>query len=832
MRHYITTILLMLMCHAALAQMNINGKVTDNNASPIFGATISYVLENTTKKGGTVTAEDGNFSFELSTTGNYQITVSYIGMKTLSFQKSFNQMTDYDLGTINLQENIEQLQSVEVIGRARTDYNSDYSFSATKVAIANKELPQAITSVTKELIADRLAFQVPDAVKTVSNVSVTGLYNHYNIRGITQADDGQVLNGMRTRQYYFLQPITSHLERVEVIKGPSSVTFSSADPGGTVNMVTKKPLTEKRSEVSLTTGSFGTLRATADFTGPLNESKTLLYRFNAAIQEADSFRDVVNNNAILFSPSLSYIPNETTSLNVEMIYSDAVGNLDRGQPIFGAINGNYDINSTPITMNVGASSDHYKNKEFIFMANFSKKLSDNLGFNAQFMKQTWDEDLAEHRVDGTAVDIDGNVIPTLARMRYDERQQYWETDNFSTYFTYDIKTDKITNKILVGYDGTRWERKIGAGFLRARRYLTVDGGQANYDPENAANFQQMVVDGVTMPVPAVPHFNLVDPFNGARNTNAYNLAELSIPANLNTSNGFYIQNQFKVGKFSALVNLRYERFTDIFDYEGDEQEFTNDAIVPRFGLTYEVSNTVSVYATYLEGFQPHTNTVSLSPTAEGFFWSTSPSRFDPLESSLTEFGAKGEFLNGKIFANLAIFNITQKNILLGDTYDLDNLTTRGEQRSRGFEMDVSGYIASNFQLTASYGYADAEIVEDAIEEFIGEPIGGAPKHNATIWGRYDFTNNTLKGIGIGLGAQFMDERFTWYNPTYDTDRLLLPSYTIFDAAVYYKPNNTGMQLTLKINNLFDETYWLGGLNPSRLGPGAPRNVLLNATYKF
>ena len=483
-------------------------------------------------------------------------------------------------------------------------------------------------------------------------------------------------------------------------------------------------------------------------------------------------------------------------------------------------------------MNVGASTDHYKNKEFIFMANFSKKLSDNLGFNAQFMKQTWDEDLAEHRVDGTAVDIDGNVIPTLARMRYDERQQYWETDNFSTYFTYDIKTDKITNKILVGYDGTRWERKIGAGFLRARRYLTVDGGQANYDPDNATNFQQMVVDGETMPVPAVPHFNLADPFNGARNTNAYNLAELSIPANLNTSNGFYIQNQFKVGKFSALVNLRYERFTDIFDYEGDEQEFTNDAIVPRFGLTYEVSNTVSAYATYLEGFQPHTNTVSLSPTAEGFFWSTSPSKFDPLESSLTEFGAKGEFLNGKIFANLAIFNITQKNILLGDTYDLDNLTTRGEQRSRGFEMDVSGYIASNFQLTASYGYADAEIVEDAIEEFIGEPIGGAPKHNATIWGRYDFTNNTLKGIGIGLGAQFMDERFTWYNPTYDTDRLLLPSYTVFDAAVYYKPNNTGMQLTLKINNLFDETYWLGGLNPSRLGPGAPRNILLNATYKF
>ena len=810
---------------------SITGKVVDEQNNPVFGATVSYLNTNGDAVGA-VTNVDGNFNLSLPQEGRYNLIIAYIGYRSIKLEKEFSQNQSYDLGTLELQESVEQLQSVEVVGRERQDYNSDYSFSATKVAIANKELPQAITTVTKELLADRQAFQLVEAVKTVSNVAPTGLYNHYNIRGITQADDGQVLNGMRTRQYYFLQPITSHLERVEVIKGPSSVTFSSADPGGTVNMVTKKPLLEKRNEVSIAAGSFGTLRATADFTGPLNESKTLLYRFNMAFQEADSFRDVVNNNALLIAPSFSYVPNETTSLNVEMIYNDAEGNLDRGQPIFGAINGEFDINSTPITRNVGASNDHYKNKEFIFMTNFSKKFTENFGFNAQYMKQTWDEDLAEHRVDGTAVDIDGNVIPTLARMRYDSRQQYWETDNFSGFFNYDIKTEKITNKILVGYDATRWERKNGAGFLRARRYLTVGGGQANFDPTNPDNYQQMTVDGVTMPVPAVPHFNLDDPFNGARNTNAYNLSELTIPANLNTSDGIYIQNQFKVGKFSALLNLRYEWFTDIFDYEGDEQEFKANAFVPRIGLTYELTDKISAYATYLEGFQPHTNTVSLSPTAEGFFWAASPGRFDPLQSSLKEVGFKGEFMNGKVFANLAIFDINQKNILLGDTFDLDNLTTRGEQRSRGFEMDVSGYVSPNFQVIVSYGYNDAEIVEDAIEEFIGERIGGAPQHNANFWGRYDFSNKTLKGIGFGFGAQYMDERFTWYNPTYATARVLLPDYTVFDAAVYYRPNNTGMQLTLKVNNLFDETYWLGGLSPDRLGPGAPRNLLLNATYKF
>ncbi len=833
MKNHIIIILTLFTINTTFSQISVKGKITDNNGVPIIGATISYSNENSRTKEGTITQEDGTFTFNLAEAGTYQINISYIGLKPLKLQKSFDQNQTYELGTLILEEGLEQLQSVEILGRIRKDYNSDYSFSATKTAIKNKELPQAVSTVTKELIDDRIAFQLPDAVKTVSSVSATGLYNHYNIRGITQADDGQMLNGMRTRQYYFLQPITSHLERVEVIKGPSSVTFSSADPGGTVNMVTKKPLAEKRNSIGFTTGSYGTLRATADFTGPLNESKTLLYRFNGAFQEADSFRDVVNNNAILISPSFSYVPNENTLLNVEMIYNDAKGNLDRGQPIFGAINGEFDLNSTPITRNVGASNDHYKTKEVIFMANFTQKFTENFAFNAQFMKQTWDEDLAEHRVDGTAVDIDGNVIPTLARMRYDRRQQFWETDNFSTFFTYDIKNDNISNKILVGYDATRWERQIGAGFLRARRYLTVSGGQSNYDPSNPDNFQQMIVDGVTMPVPAVPHFNLGNPFNGARNTDNYNLAELTIPANLNTSSGIYLQNQFKIGKFSALVNLRYEWFTDIFDYKGNEEEFKTSAFVPRLGLTYEVTNDISAYATYLGGFQPHTNTVSLSPTAEGFFWAASPARFDPLESTLIEVGAKGEFLNGRIFANLAIFNVTQKNILLGDTYDLDNLTTRGEQRSRGFETDISGYVLPNLQLTASYAYTDATIEEDAVEEFIGERIGGAPKHNANFWGRYDFdSSTTLKGIGIGLGAQYVDERYTWYNPTYATGRVLLPEYTIFEGAIYYKPNNTNMQLTLKVNNLFNETYWLGGLNPSRLGPGAPRNVLLNATYNF
>ena len=140
-------------------------------------------------------------------------------------------------GSILLITNISELQTVEVVGRAARNYNSNYSFSATKIAIQNKELPQSLSTVTKELISDRQAFHLADAVKIASGVIPSSFYNQYAIRGISQNEEGQIINGMRTRQYYFLQPLTSNIERVEVLKGPASVTFSSVDPGGSINTV-------------------------------------------------------------------------------------------------------------------------------------------------------------------------------------------------------------------------------------------------------------------------------------------------------------------------------------------------------------------------------------------------------------------------------------------------------------------------------------------------------------------------------------------------------------------------------------------------------------------
>ena len=728
----------------------------------------------------------------------------------------------------------QELQTVEVVGRIDHDYQSDYSFSATRSAIRNLELPQSLSSITKELIADRQAFQLADAVKIVSGVAPSSFYNQYNIRGISQNEEGQIINGMRTRQYYFLQPITSNIERVEVLKGPASVTFSSVDPGGSINLVTKKPLAAERREVSMSVGSFSTLRTTLDFTGPLNESKTLLYRLNAGLQEGRSYRDLVKNNAQLVSPSISYIPDNKTAINAEMIFSNSTGTLDRGQPIFGATAGVTDLNSTPISLNLGAANDFFKSKEVIVMTGVRHKFSEKIGMNVSYMKQTWTENLQEHRTTNAfAVDIDNQSMTNLATMQFVQRQQYWNTDNLNAYFTVDFTTGKAQHKVLAGYDLSRWHKSKGGGQNSARGYLLNDGTVANaFVPANAASYQTITVDGKTLPKPNVPHFNLNNPSYTIRNVDDYVLnGRTAVPSAMTRTDAVYLQEHVKIGKWSALLSLRREWFDDITNYEAPgEGSFENAAWIPRVGITYEVIKQIHVYMTYLEGYQPQSNTVSLMPSTGAFFWDpNSPARFQPLMSDLKELGAKGEFFEGSVTMTVAAYEINQENILINANLPEypDSLVQRGADRSRGVEWELAGYLLPGLQLTASYSHIDARIIEDDDEALRGKRKENTPVNSANVWMRYNFSQATLRDIGVGFGVQYSGAKVPWFTRAFE-----VPGYTVLDLALYYTPSKANMQLAVNVNNVLNTTYWIGAQNYLRLFPAAPRNVMLTATYKF
>jgi iron complex outermembrane recepter protein len=831
LKSYLLVVLLFLTTGFVFGQNQVAGYLKDSKGLPIINMNVRLISDSETQI--EITDLDGKFVFENLLSTKYRLVIS-----SMSYQ-NYEQEVDVNLVSkpleIRLISSGLNLQEVEVVGRARQDYTSEYSFSATKIAIPNKELPQSMGTVTKELIRDRQAFQLADAVKIVSGVTPSSFYNQYAIRGISQNEEGQIINGLRTRQFYFLQPLTTHIERVEVLKGPASVTFASTDPGGSINMVTKKPLSEDRKEISLSSGSFRTMRGTLDFTGPLNSSKTLLYRLNAAYQEAGSFRDYVRNNSVLVAPSFTYLPTDKTSINTELIYSSMNGNLDRGQPIFGAVPGQTNLNSTPISLNLGAANDFFKSNELIWTANLNHKFSQKVSFNAVYMKQSWQEDLQEHRTTNAfARDITGQPVNSLVMMQFVQRQQLWNIDNLNAYFNFNFDLGETSHKMVVGYDLHSWNKLKGGGQNAARGFLLRDGSVSNtFAPANAANFQTITIDGRVLPRPNVPYFNLTSPSTTLPTIQDYRFnSRVAVPSALTTSSAIYLQEQLKWGKFSALVSLRNEWFEDITNYDTpNEKSFTNVVLLPRLGLTYEVSKSVNVYATYLEGMQPQSNTVTLMPSTGNFFWAAeSAARFKPLISDLKEVGMKAELFEGKILVNSAIYEINQENILMNANLPAfpDSLVQRGADRSRGFEVDATGYLLPNWQITASYSFIDAEIVSDFNEDLNGQRKENTPRNSGNVWTRYNFGEaSKLKNLGVGLGMQAQSSRIPWFTRDFE-----VPGFVLFDAAVYYSPTKSNLQLALNVNNLANKTYWLGAQNFTRLFPGAPRNFMLTATYKF
>ncbi|MBE4949074.1 TonB-dependent siderophore receptor [Chryseobacterium culicis] len=772
------------------------------------------------------------FLFMITSNFNYSGIIHCISLNPVKlFSVSFITASSFLYAQSRPEDSLSTaVQTVEVIGRKSKGYSSDYSFAATKIAMKNKDLPLTLNTITKELITDRQAFQLGEVMKNVNGVSPSSYYNQYNIRGISQNEEGQIINGMRTRQYYFLQPMTSNIERVEVFKGPASITMSSVDPGGTINMVTKKPLSGPRHEISLSGGSFETYRVTTDLTGPLNKSKTLLYRFNGAYQNAQSFRDHVKNSGILISPSITFVPNEKTSVNVELIFNDLYGNLDRGQPIFGASAGKTDLYSTPRSLNLGAPDDFFKTRELIVMGTVAHHFNQSISFNASYMKQYWRENLQEHRTTNSFVpDMDNKPVSSLAMMQFVQRKQNWATDNINAYLNFKFKTGSAQHQALIGYDSQIWEKRQGGQQNAARGFLLKNGSVASsYNPAKAADYQTVNYNGTVIPKPNVTPFDLNPGASNYQGTDFNMLnAVTSLPSALTTTHAAYIQHLLTWKKFKILSGIRQEWFQDITSYkESNESSFKNNKLLYRLGITYSLTENINLYGTYLTGYQPQSNTVTLMPNTSNL--TGSAARFKPLTSDLKELGIKAQ-LFGRISLNLAVYEIKQRNILINanNPSEPDELIQRGADRSRGFEAEFSGHILPQWHIYGGYSYIDAKILDDSNLDLIGKRKENNSKNSVTIWTRYNFSNiEFLKDFGIGAGVLYQSSKIPWFTRSFE-----LPAYTTIDAALYYTPAKT-VQLSFNLNNITNKVYWIGAQNYLRLFPGTPRNYLLTATYKF
>ncbi len=773
----------------------VTGRVVDASTNEPLPS-VNIGLRGTTR--GAATTRDGRFAIEDVPPGTYVLQASFIGYETIerSVAVRAGETTTVDLRFTPADV---ELQGVEVVGRRAQSYGGDYSFVATKSATPLEYVPQAVSVVTKEVLDDQQIYRLDEVFKNVGGVTTFSGYNDYTARGFrSHSSDGRLINGLKGGFSFWTNPILPHIERVEVIKGPASALFADTNPGGTVNLVTQKPLAESRQALNFTLGSYDTYRATTDFTGPLTDDRAVLYRLNVGYENAGSFRHLQFNESHLIAPSVSFLPSDRTRVNVDFVFSSVNTRLDRGPPIF---NETDDLTSTPIGFSLSQPGDYMHNTDFHVTVSLSHRFAEGLALNSSYMKFRYDHDLEEHRTSNIFLPDD----PTTLQLAFIKRKQERTVDNITNYLTLDLKTGPIAHEGLVGFD-----------------VLQRDENRTQWGARGAEYF--ISAAGDSLPGGNVGNFSLTDPVYTIEGrdpstyvANWFSQPWLEEPVRARTY-GLYVQDQLRWGRARMLLSLRREWYRDLLPREDGTETVRQSTWLPRVGLVYGLTEALNVYGTYTEGFQPQAAETLLNPLAGG--------PFDPEKSRLVEGGAKARFFGGRLAATLATYRIEKQNVLV-NANNPDNpelLEQRGAEQSRGLELEVVGEPLAGWRLTANYAHNRAEIAEGASPEEAGRIKENAPRHMGGLWTTYTIGDGPLRGLGFGGGAHFVTERNTF------EETLQLPGYAVADAALFYTVNN--FKITATVKNLFDETYWVGGYNYGRIYPGAPRQALLKVGYTF
>ena len=800
------------------ASAEIRGQITDNNGNPISEATISVKGQ----KRAVRTKANGYFTLSVLPSGETTIVVHAIGyaaqQRTLKLTNKSYQGVDFVL-----QERSDALPTVDVMGRREQSYKNSISFVGTKTATALKDVPQSINYVTKELILDQGAITVNDVVRNMSGVNPYSFYNDFSIRGFRATgnrNSGNLVNGMRTQTSLWRQSSLANIERVEVIKGPASALFGNAAPGGVINRVTKKPLDVARQSVTLTTGSFGTTRAYTDFTGPLNDKKTLLYRLNLGYENTDGFRDLQGLTSYIVAPSFTYRASKQTQLNIDMTYVNHQGKLDRGVAVFG----DGSLFSRPISATQSAANDYLRENSVNLSFALSHRLAQGLLFNSTYLFSSYDEDLLEHSQDNAFVKkADGKDNPSLVLMRVTQRQRHFRNNNFNNYLTWDVTTGAMKHKLLVGYDHFNTQLAPGSSYIEAGGYLLKNGGTAK--TFNVKKSLDYLLDENKNPRTNVPAFDLNSSAgNRYQDISKYIYESKDVKPSDQYTNGVYLQEQLTWHKLQLLLGARMEWFTDVTQNKnGSESKTHQHAFTPRVGLVYSVVPSTNVYATWIRGFEPQSVAVQSNPGSGG--------PFDPVESELWEIGAKGEYLNKRLSVTTALFSLRQKNTLYnaGVSGQPDLMVPIGEELSRGVEFDVSGRILPYWSIMASYAFNVAEISkapEGTKDLNLQRP--GTPRHSANLWTKFIVPAGMLRNLGIGVGLNGVSERKGQVGRRENV--VSYPGYALLNLALYYKVQE--VQIQVNLNNALNKQYYISGYDRLRSFPGAPRNINLTINYRF
>ena len=656
-------------------------------------------------------------------------------------------------------------ETIEIIAtdKAEDNYYVFDASTATRTDTPLRDIPQSVQIIPQQVIEDQQAISLEEIATNSSGVIFSG--NNFGrgadiaIRGFNRSailrDGFRVYN--RAAQGI---PETANLERVEIVKGPSSVVFGESEPGGIINLVSKQPLSEPVYNLQLQLGNDSFVRLPFDLSGPLTESANLSYRLNTLYQSEDSFRDFDNGFERFFvAPTLAWQISDNTDLSFNLEYTHEKRPVDSGTA---AIDGEpADIPRERILNNPSDDAEReFINTGYTFEHRFNEDWKIRNAF--RYISNNYDTNDDTLAIPFLINENTGIVTRTFV---LEEREE----DSFTLYTNVDgnFATGKIEHNLLFGIDLNHSQTDLITRF--------------DPFPLNSSNPNLTFIDIFNPDYDAFPspEPEAIDLFNDDDVTN--------------NRLGIYLQDKIDLlDNLILLAGLRYDTFdqTTTNNLNNTEVSQDSDAVTPRIGIVYQPIEAISLYSNYSQSFNPQPFLYNRS--ADG-------SLLEPESGEGFEVGVKAEIVPNRLAATAAYFNITRENVATEDRFNPFVAVVVGEQQSQGIELDLTGEIQPGWNIIASYAYIDSEITEDDNPDLIGNRFPNIPKNSASLWSTYEIQQGDLEGLGLGVGLNYVGERQGGLPNSFEVD-----SYFLTNAALFY--NRQNWQLRLNFDNLFDVDF--------------------------
>ncbi|MEN5236101.1 MULTISPECIES: TonB-dependent receptor [Pseudomonas] len=661
-------------------------------------------------------------------------------------------------------------------------YKASESKSALKIDAPLRDIPQTVNVVPESVIKDQGAQSMEDVLKNVPGVGLSngdGQRDQVTIRGFSAIGD-MYIDGIRDDALYFRD--LSNVERVEVIKGPAAVLYGRGSSGGLINSISKKPGLAPKQEVGMTLDTEGKRRTQFD-SGWAAPEGNQAYRVTGAFEDSDTFRDDGYTDRKAIAPSAWFKLSDDLELNLGATYLYDKRLIDFGIPAVGNRPANVDRDKRFGSGN--ASQDYARSEVFSFTASLDYRINDDFTLTNTSRYYRYDLDRNNTLADSSPTRFvtapNGELLVKLNRgnVARDESGVFNQTE-----LKQQAQLAGMQHNLLYG---------VEVGFQ--------DKYQRVYSQNNVAR---------------VPVYR--DALVGVPD-HAANLT--SNGTNYQQTSGFYVQDLIELtSQWKALLGVRYDIFGQEYNdarVQNVDLDRTDKTWSPRAGLVFQPDQIQSYYVSVSRSYQPSGEVFAVSPTNAGL---------EPEETTNYEVGAKWDLLDSRLSLTAAVFRLERTNMKTADPANPNLTILAGEQRTDGFEATLSGQLSDKWQVYAGYAYLDAEITKSNSKTNgvanEGQVPTLTPRNSANVW----LVRTLTPEWRVAAGANYVDDRYTALD-----NKVVMPAYTTFDAALLYSVQHWDAALRLK--NAFDRDYYASAHGSVDLAtPGAPRTLEASVNYKF